>query len=468
MKFFNKRIVAFVIMLLLISQIAFAAGVQSNITGIRFSQKAEAVRIVFDTDAVPEYKVTTTNNGVNIVIDMPNTVNNTSLKNLAIDDNLVQTVTFTTINKDTLRTTIVLNRDADYKVNKLANPNRFYIDIIKNFDRKIVDEIAPGVKHITLVRSNAKGMLTANFLDIDGQAKTELRPVLANDVIAGRQALSSMALHNNALAAINASYFASSGEIIGLTKIDNTIVSTTYLSRGAFGIQTNGKPLIGQVDYSGLVTLANGVSVPISGVNCERGEDNLVLYNPYFDSSTKTNAYGIEYVVKNGTVIAINQNDSPLEAGTIVVSAHGVSKDKLANLKVGDKLKVNEDLGTMWNQVPQIMGVGPLLLKNNSVYVTTKEEEFGPDVASGRAPRTAVGITKDSHVLLGVVDGRQTNSIGCTLSEMAVLMQEMGAVDAVNFDGGGSSEMVIKNEVANRPSDGGERKVGAALVVLSK
>ncbi|MBP2633601.1 MAG: exopolysaccharide biosynthesis protein [Firmicutes bacterium] len=468
MNFFSKRIVAFVIMLLLSSQIAFAAGVQSNITGIRFSQKAEAVRIVFDADAVPEYKVSTTNNGVNIVIDMLHTVNNSSLENLAIDDNLVQSVTFTTINKDTLRTMITLNRNASYKVNKLANPNRFYIDIIKNFDRKIVDEVAPGIKHITLVRSNAKGMLTANFLDIDGKANVQLHPVLANDVIAGRQVLSSMALHNNALAAINASYFAPSGEILGLTKIDNTIVSTSYLARGAFGIQINGKPMIGQVNYSGVVTLANGMSIPISGVNCERGEDALVVYNPYFDSSTRSNAYGIEYVVKNGTVIAINQNDSPLEAGTIVVSAHGSSKDKLANVKVGDKIKVNEDLGAMWNQVPQIMGVGPLLLKNNNVYVTSKEEEFGTDVASGRAPRTAVGITKDSHFLLAVVDGRQENSIGCTLSELAVLMQEMGAVDAVNFDGGGSSEMVIKNEVVNRPSDGSERKVGAALVVLSK
>lgn len=468
MNFFSKRIVAFVIMLLLSSQIAFAASLQSNITGIRFSQKAEAVRIVFDIDAVPTYNVSTTNNGVSIIIDMPNTVNNTSLENLAINDDLVQSVTFAVINKDTLRTTITLSRNAGYKVNKLANPNRFYIDIIKNSDQKLVDEVAPGIKHITLVRRNEKGMLTANFLDIDGTANFQLRPVLANDVIAGRESLSSMALHNNALAAINASYFALSGEILGLTKIDNTIVSTTYLARGAFGIQTNGKPMIGQVDYSGVVTLANGMSIPISGVNCERGEDNLVLYNSYFDSSTKTNEYGIEYVVKNGTVIAINQNDSTLDAGTIVVSAHGTSKDKLANVKIGDKLKINENLGQNWNQVPQIMGVGPLLLKNNSVYLTTKEEEFGPDVANGRAPRTAVGITKDSHVILAVVDGRQTNSIGCTLSEMAVLMQEMGAVDAVNFDGGGSSEMVIKNEVANRPSDGSERKVGAALVVLSK
>ncbi|MBP2632377.1 MAG: Protein of unknown function periplasmic [Firmicutes bacterium] len=468
MNFFSKRIGAFVVMLLLISQIAFAADLSSNITGIRFSQKPEVVRVVFDLDYVPEYKVSTNNNGASIIIDMPNTINLTSLENLAIDDTVVKGITFTKINKDTLRTTIDLNRNVTYKVNKLANPNRFYIDIIKNVDQKLVDEIVPGVKHITLVRSNTKGMLTANFLDIDGQSKFQLRPVLANDLIAGRESLSSMAIHNNALAAINASYFTPSGEIIGLTKIDNTIVSTTYLARGAFGIKVDGKPLIGQVDYSGAVTLPNGVSVPVSGVNCERGEDNLVLYNPYFDNSTKTNEYGIEYVVKNGTVIAINQNDSPLEAGTIVVSAHGASKDKLASIKIGDKLKINEDLGTTWNQVPQIMGVGPLLVRNNSVYVTAKEEQFGPDVASGRAPRTAVGITKDNHVILAVVDGRQRNSIGCTLSEMAVLMQEMGAVDAVNFDGGGSSEMVINNEVINSPSDGTERRVGAALVVLSK
>lgn len=463
-----KRIGLFVIMLLLISQIAFAAKLSTNISGIRSSQSVEAVRIVFDVDSIPEYKVVTANNGTSIVIDMPNTTNKTALAQLPIKDTLVQDVTFKDINKTTFRVTIHLKHNALYKVNQLVKPNRIYIDIIKNFDQKLVDQIAPGVEHITLLRSNEKGMLTANFLKIDDQSNFKLQPMLANGKIAGREVLSSIANSANALAAINSSYFATNGEIIGLTKIHNKIVSTTYLARGAFGVKNDGKPIIGQVDYSGTVTLANGTSIPVSGVNCERGENNLTLYNGYYDDSTKTNEYGNEYIVKNDRVIAIRQNDSPLEEGTVVVSVHGTSMEKLAGVKVGDTLKIREDLGPVWNNVPEIMGVGPLLLKNNSLNVTVEEEQFGPDVASGRAPRSAVGITKAGHVILGVVDGRQSHSIGCTLKEMALLMKEMGAVDAVNFDGGGSSEMVIENEVINKPSDGNERSIGAALVVLSK
>ena len=69
---------------------------------------------------------------------------------------------------------------------------------------------------------------------------------------------------------------------------------------------------------------------------------------------------------------------------------------------------------------------------------------------------------------LVVVDGRQQKSIGMTLTEIAILMQELGAEDAMNLDGGGSSEMVVGNEVMNRPSDGRERSVGAVLAVFPK
>ena len=74
----------------------------------------------------------------------------------------------------------------------------------------------------------------------------------------------------------------------------------------------------------------------------------------------------------------------------------------------------------------------------------------------------------DGQYLLGIVDGRQSFSIGCTLTEWAELLKKMGAREAINFDGGGSTEMVLRNRVVNSPSDGKERPVGSALVVLSK
>jgi exopolysaccharide biosynthesis protein len=78
-----------------------------------------------------------------------------------------------------------------------------------------------------------------------------------------------------------------------------------------------------------------------------------------------------------------------------------------------------------------------------------------------------VGFTADGKVLMVVVDGRQKKwSIGLTLNQFARLFKRLGAVYALNLDGGGSSTMVINGEVVNRPSSGFERRVTNALLVL--
>jgi len=70
-------------------------------------------------------------------------------------------------------------------------------------------------------------------------------------------------------------------------------------------------------------------------------------------------------------------------------------------------------------------------------------------------------------LLLFTVDGRSENSGGMTLIELANVMRELGAWQALNFDGGGSTTMVVDGKVVNRPSDKeGEREVGNALMVV--
>jgi exopolysaccharide biosynthesis protein len=87
-----------------------------------------------------------------------------------------------------------------------------------------------------------------------------------------------------------------------------------------------------------------------------------------------------------------------------------------------------------------------------------------------RHPRTAAGFSRDRRTLfLLTVDGRSTRSVGVTLEELARLMRRLGAWEAMNFDGGGSTTMVIDGAVVNVPSDaGGEREVGSGLLVVRK
>lgn len=82
------------------------------------------------------------------------------------------------------------------------------------------------------------------------------------------------------------------------------------------------------------------------------------------------------------------------------------------------------------------------------------------------APRTAVGITAPGRLIWLTADGRQKNSVGLSLWELAALMKEIGVVEAINLDGGGSTTMVLDGQIVNSPSDaGGLRSVSTALLL---
>ena len=93
---------------------------------------------------------------------------------------------------------------------------------------------------------------------------------------------------------------------------------------------------------------------------------------------------------------------------------------------------------------------------------------FAGAVAAERHPRTAIAVTSDRKVLLVTVDGRQPGySAGMTLVELATLLSRLGASEAINVDGGGSTTSVVNGRVVNRPSDAaGERPVANAIGVV--
>ena len=108
---------------------------------------------------------------------------------------------------------------------------------------------------------------------------------------------------------------------------------------------------------------------------------------------------------------------------------------------------------------------GPRTVRNGVVSVESEPDI--PDQVS-RQPRTGCAISADGGTLIvATVDGRQPGwSVGMTAAELAGLLIEMGGYQGMSFDGGGSTTMVINGSVANRPSDGSERKVAAALAII--
>ena len=100
-------------------------------------------------------------------------------------------------------------------------------------------------------------------------------------------------------------------------------------------------------------------------------------------------------------------------------------------------------------------------------YADVLEGTF-PRFSSARHPRTAIGFSKDSTTLiLFTVDGRRESDSGMSLAEVAKVMLALGAYEAMAFDGGGSTTMVIEGKTVNHPSDqAGERPVGSGLLVV--
>lgn len=124
-----------------------------------------------------------------------------------------------------------------------------------------------------------------------------------------------------------------------------------------------------------------------------------------------------------------------------------------------------ESEGILYENLMVGIGGAPILVKNSTPSITYNEEiMWGSGVGlSNRDPRTAVGFTNDNKIIFIVADGRQTQSEGVSLVELADIMISLGCVEALNLDGGGSSQMAVKGAFINTPSE--TRNVPSILVV---
>lgn len=318
---------------------------------------------------------------------------------------------------------------------------------------------------------NENGVMA--FAVVAAHEKYQLRPILARNQIQGRATVAQMSKNLDDIAIINASYFMPNGSLIGVTKIDGEIVGADEYYRSAIGIGADGAAIFGRVRYQGRI-IFYGAALNIGNVNWTRGENAVVLYNRYYGATTGTDNSGVEIYVDNNQITRIfhDKGNNPIPKSGYVISAGGSAAEFFKNAQVGDRLIVEQKIlsnDANFDALPNVIGAGPRLVMDGKVFVTAVDEQFPNDIKNGRAPRSAVGVTSYGDYILAVVDGRQPHSRGCTLAEWAdILLNKFGAFNAINLDGGGSTELIVKDSLVNKPSDGRERMVGSALAILPK
>ncbi len=318
-------------------------------------------------------------------------------------------------------------------------------------------------------------------LRIDPRQGT-LRLGQAMDEVVGAETTSSMSRRAGALAAINGGYFRTTGvargEPVGLLVKDGRILSEPVRNRASLLIGQGDPPRLAIVFPRLTLALRIGkIRLPVDGINRPREADELVVYTPDYHRTTLTEPGGSELVVRQG------RRPEPLSAGQgraswvippdgMVISAHGKARERLEAIWRTDRpVRLQTDLQTGEPgslPLPILLGAGPQLLRQGVVVLREQVESYAPSFLTDRAPRTAIGWQSDGTILLVVVDGRQPQwSIGMTLAELAELMRDFGCQEALNLDGGGSTTMVVRDRVVNRPSDAtGERPVSDAILLF--
>lgn len=115
------------------------------------------------------------------------------------------------------------------------------------------------------------------------------------------------------------------------------------------------------------------------------------------------------------------------------------------------------------------IGGGPVLVQNGHIKITNNEElKFAGKAINDKHPRTAMGYTGDNKLIILVVEGRNPSAGGATLTQQAQILKDLGCIEAINLDGGGSSCLLVNGKETIKPSDKVQRAVPAVFVIKGK
>jgi hypothetical protein len=356
------------------------------------------------------------------------------------------------------------------------------------------------------------GPWVINVLTVDpARFRGTLAPALATGIVPGREPLTALSRRLGALAGINGGYFVISdadgteGDLAGLAVERGRVVSEAV--DGRTDLILAGSPSISAVTDHARVRAADGARRELDGDNrapgliraCggEGGDEpterpkhdftctdpsELIAFTRIFGTSTPAGRGAEAVIDRHRRVVALRgiRGGTIPPASTVLSGTGGAAAWLRSHARPGRRLTIRRTLRTEAGRLRPGRGLGvvnggPRLLRGGRRDITYRREGFDwPDdpgflyrFGIRRNPRTMAGIARDGRLLLVTVDGHDAGySVGLSFPEEAALMRALGARDAVNLDGGGSTTMAIRGALINRPSDAtGERPIGDALLI---
>lgn len=338
--------------------------------------------------------------------------------------------------------------------------------IRQKFPKAVIADVTSGVKHIKLTKYYNGRPVRINVVEVDMKlAKDfELTPALSSDsTLKSRRTITTIAKNNNAIVALNGTYFKpQTGVPLGTLMINQKMYTGPIYDRVAMGIFDNGFD-IARIQLDANIK-GSGKTIKVNNINQPRMlSTHVLVYTPEWGKySPAAPKYGVGLQVIDNKITKASANAIEIPENGYVISG---PKSILYSLleKKDVELAINTNPG--WEGVKHIISGGPYLVKNGEVFVDMTAQKL--QAIGGRNPRSAIGYTKDNNFIFVAVDGREGSSIGMTLMELANFMQSIGCVGAINLDGGGSTVMYVNGKVVNKPQQTGGIPLSNAII-LSK
>lgn len=289
------------------------------------------------------------------------------------------------------------------------------------------------------------------------------------------------------MAAINADYFSSNAPINAIIQNGDVLKYSNHQKYQSIAFNNDGSGLIKVKENTAsnkyyLTIYAEDKVTPIkevilNGYNVKPGANQTTVFYKYTSALSLSGTTSFEitqpdayfnlasYFIKGQITNQITTlNENPIISTT--------DQELAEILKTNPYIRVQKMMTGDNEGYDNIIGVGSQPLVNGQILSNSEIGDQNVDFCAARAPRTSIGWTEDGDIILAAIDGRQASSgmNGVSLREEAAIMQSLGCNNAFNFDGGGSTEMIIRNgdtfKTVNSPSDGTSRAVTTAVLVV--
>jgi uncharacterized protein YigE (DUF2233 family) len=347
-------------------------------------------------------------------------------------------------------------------VTTLSNPPRIVIEVGIASPRTQNILWQPGIKWQQQLLTIGNQSFTVISFEVSPKTPgLTLRPMLPNSVeLAGISPLIQTAQQGKSVLAMNGGFFNRINQLpLGLIKIDGQVKSGPILNRGVVAWDQAGSFEFDRYSLQETATIGQQ-SFPLTHLNSAYVQAGIARYTPAWGNSYRTlsdNEIVMEVVADRITT----QTPVPTAGTSISMPSNGYlltfrsNKTAAATVTPGATVSLamvpsNPRIAAF----PYALGGGPLLIKDRQVVLDAAAEKFSPAFIRERAARSAVGRTNTGNLLMVTVHPAIERG-GATLLDMAQIMQQLGAIDALNFDGGSSTTLHLGGlggQILDRPS----------------